>query len=85
MIFHPINVMKHKGRMVRKKIFSFLSQGSEDPVEREIPHPIHPAWGGRPWPFGVGGFGFEFFLWVRARIPDQDHSGVFVGVHRAWH
>jgi hypothetical protein len=50
----------------------------------EIPHPIHPAWAGRPWLFGAGVFGFEFSFWVmRARIRDRDRSGVFAGVQCA--
>lgn len=59
-------------------IFSSLIQGFEGLVEREIPHPIHPAWAGQPWPSDVGEFGFEFFvLWVKTRIRGRDHSGVF--------
>ena len=64
--------------------FSFLSPGSGDREEMEIPHPIRPAWAGRPWLSGVGGFGFEFSAWVKTRMPDRDHSGVFPGVRRAW-
>ena len=70
--------------MIRKKIFSFLSQESGDREETEIPHPIHPAGAERPWLSGVGGFGFEFSFWVRARIRVRDHSGVWVGVWSPW-
>jgi hypothetical protein len=69
--------------MVREEIFSFLSQGSEDQGEMEIPHPIHLAWAGRPWPSGVDGSGFEFFFWVDVRMHDRDHSGDFGSVQNA--
>jgi hypothetical protein len=63
--------------MGQDKTFSFLSQASEDREETEIPHPIHPAWEERPWPSDVGESGFEFSFWLRERIREWGHSGVF--------
>jgi hypothetical protein len=69
----------------QEKISSFLSQECGDREEMGIPRPIHPAWAGRLWLSGVGGFGFESSLGVRGRIRGRNRSGVLGGVRCAWH